>query len=377
VLFSQGAGFDPKWGPPGYGLIEHAVVVGSASGNITSIAPGITGQMLMGSTAADPFWTDSPSMQYGAVINAGYGPLYILNGNLNLVATDTSGKGTFDTGGSIRVHAIGVTNTAFGYQEPPPSSFNVGSINNTIVGYGAFFNIDSSLVSTNTTAFGYRALGENSDSSYCSTFGSGSSGHAGGGATDYNYHVSIGFECFKRDGGNNNTGIGAIIGFNYASTEGNNIILGYNNAGILGDNNILRIGISTGSGPGRLNSAYISGIQATSVIGTPILASAANQLGVAASSKRFKENILDMGDDNSKLNDLRPVVFNYKNDADKTKQYGLIAEEVSEIFPDLVSYDKDGLPFSVFYEKLPSLLLNELKKLIKRKEYIKLKLGEI
>jgi hypothetical protein len=74
---------------------------------------------------------------------------------------------------------------------------------------------------------------------------------------------------------------------------------------------------------------------------------------------------------------LRPVSFSYKKDEEKTKQYGLIAEEVAEIFPELMYCDKDGKPFSVFYEKLPAILLNELQKLINRTDALELKIRRV
>lgn len=87
----------------------------------------------------------------------------------------------------------------------------------------------------------------------------------------------------------------------------------------------------------------------------------AGQIGSLASSRRFKENIQDIPT-NDAIMQLRPVVFNYIKDQYKTRQFGFIAEEVAEIFPDLVSYDEQHEPFTVKYHVLPVLLLNELKK---------------
>lgn len=89
-------------------------------------------------------------------------------------------------------------------------------------------------------------------------------------------------------------------------------------------------------------------------------------IGTTTSSERFKDNIEDMEDDSSKILLLRPVTFSYKKDPFSIKQYGLIAEEVAEIFPDLVNLDDEGLPHSVQYHNLPSILLNELIKLHER-----------
>ena len=140
-------------------------------------------------------------------------------------------------------------------------------------------------------------------------------------------------------------------------------------------NNTLHIGSGTGTGNQQLNAAYISGIQGITVTGSAVLVSSTDQLGVAVSSRRFKDNIADMRDVSSPILDLRPVTFNYKVGDDKSGQTGLIAEEVAEIMPSLVVYDKEGLPQTVKYHELPSLLLNELQKAVRRIEYLEDKLS--
>jgi hypothetical protein len=77
-----------------------------------------------------------------------------------------------------------------------------------------------------------------------------------------------------------------------------------------------------------------------------------------------------MGDDSSPVMKLRPVTFTLKEYSDKSKQFGLIAEEVYEIFPEIVVLDKEGKPQSVQYHNLPALLLNEIQKLNKRIEQL-------
>jgi hypothetical protein len=89
------------------------------------------------------------------------------------------------------------------------------------------------------------------------------------------------------------------------------------------------------------------------------------QLGTISSSRRFKYEIQDMGEVSDKLLRLRPVTFRYKQvqtDGSHPLQYGLIAEEVAEVMPELVAYDADGQPQTVQYHVLPTLLLNELQK---------------
>jgi hypothetical protein len=95
------------------------------------------------------------------------------------------------------------------------------------------------------------------------------------------------------------------------------------------------------------------------------------QLGTIVSSRRFKEQIRDMGDSSRALMNLRPVTFLYKPEYDKgqrTLQYGLVAEEVAEVYPDLVAYDPDGKPYTVKYQYLTTMLLNEVQKQYHRAE---------
>ena len=103
----------------------------------------------------------------------------------------------------------------------------------------------------------------------------------------------------------------------------------------------------------------------------PVLIDSEGQLGTISSSGRYKESIQDMGKHSALLNELRPVTFRYKKPfADGTKpiQFCLIAEEVAEVFPELVVLDEQGKPETVKYHLLSSLLLNELQKLRSEKD---------
>ena len=101
----------------------------------------------------------------------------------------------------------------------------------------------------------------------------------------------------------------------------------------------------------------------------PVLIDSSGQLGTVSSSRRFKEDIHDMTDASSRLFKLRPVTFRYKqaySDGSKPQQYGLIAEEVAEVFPELAVRNAEGDVETVHYETLNVLLLNELQQ--ERKE---------
>ncbi len=142
--------------------------------------------------------------------------------------------------------------------------------------------------------------------------------------------------------------------------------------GISATDHTVQIGSTTGVSTMTLNSGT-GGIIANGVAGVTVANSAAvlidtvgGQLGTIASSIKHKENILNMGNESNPIMYLNPVVFNYKKDAQKHKQYGLIAEEVAEILPNLVNFDESLDPTGVRYHDLPVLLLNELQKLNKR-----------
>jgi cytoskeletal protein CcmA (bactofilin family) len=90
-----------------------------------------------------------------------------------------------------------------------------------------------------------------------------------------------------------------------------------------------------------------------------LLIDSTGEIGTVSSSHRYKDKIQDLGDRSAALMQLRPVSFAYKSDASQRTQYGLIAEEVAEVLPEIVVYNKDNQPETVAYHILPSLLLNE------------------
>lgn len=102
------------------------------------------------------------------------------------------------------------------------------------------------------------------------------------------------------------------------------------------------------------------------VTGSAVLVDSSGNLGVATSSRRFKDNIKDMDEDSSPIMKLRPVSFTYKSDPDGHIKQGLIAEEVEKVMPSLVGYDQHHHPHAVNYHELPVMLLNEIQKLERR-----------
>jgi len=163
---------------------------------------------------------------------------------------------------------------------------------------------------------------------------------------------------FSNTTGDNNTALGHNAGANV--TGSNNIHIG--NAGDSADTALIRIGTV-----GTQTRTFIAGIFGAQVIGRdmPVEVNSDGQLGTAISSRRVKDDIRDMDGASEGLGKLRPVTFRYKAEpasGSRPLEYGLIAEEVAEIYPELVVRDTDGQPAGVRYHVLPAMLLNELQR---------------
>jgi hypothetical protein len=229
--------------------------------------------------------------------------------------------------------------------------------NNTAAGYEALY---STTTGYGNTASGYEALQFN-------TSGIHNSAH-GVQALDYNVNgnsnTALGNEALHNNtSGNSNIAVGYLAGDNL-TTGSNNINIG--SEGVAGESGVIRIGTSL---PKLQTATYIAGIYGASVAGAYVCASSTGQLGTNAtscatpSSRRYKEDIQPMAELSERLLKLRPVTFRYKTaDADgkKSIQYGLIAEEVAEVFPELVVFNQDGQPDAVRYQVLTPMLLNEV-----------------
>jgi Chaperone of endosialidase len=169
--------------------------------------------------------------------------------------------------------------------------------------------------------------------------------------------------------GSQNTAIGSAALIN--ATGSNNIGLGVGAGGLAltsGTNNIYLGGVAPAneSNTTRLGQiqtrAFVAGIAGTPVRGSQVLVTSTGQLGILASSARYKRDIESMGARSRRLFELRPVTFRYKRDPQRTRQYGLIAEEVAKIYPELVTRLSDGRAESVQYHELIAMLLNELQR---------------
>ena len=106
----------------------------------------------------------------------------------------------------------------------------------------------------------------------------------------------------------------------------------------------------------------VYGVAPQSGITAPVVVSNTGQLGTVASSERFKKDITTMDKASDAILSLRPVTFHYKTDGEDTPQFGLIAEEVAKVNPALVLPDKEGKPYTVRYDAVNAMLLNEFLK---------------
>lgn len=170
-------------------------------------------------------------------------------------------------------------------------------------------------------------------------------------------NTGLGANALANTTGSNNIGIGLEGGADL-TTGSNNICIG--TSGLAGESGTIRIGAG-----GRQSATFIAGIAgATSPGGVAVFVTGTGKLGTVTSSRRVKEDIREIGEESDGLMRLRPVAFRYKPEIDPTglSQYGLIAEEVADVYPDLVVYDRDGKPETVRYHLVNALLLNEVQK---------------
>lgn len=256
--------------------------------------------------------------------NVGVGSSALLN---NTTGSDNTAEGS----AALGQNTGGGYNSAFGYDALALNAIGLG---NTALGYTALFNNNANY----NTAVGTAALSNNT---------------MGGTNTALGY-----FALSSLTTGGGNIAIGSGSGQNVAGSGSYNIEIG--NAGTPTDSNVVRIGT-----PGEHLSTFIAGINTSTITGSAVLVNSSGQLGVLLSSQRYKEDIHDMGRASDALMQLRPVTFRYKHAAEdgrKPLNYGLIAEEVAKIYPELVVYGDNGEIESVQYHQLPALLLNEVQK---------------
>ncbi len=270
---------------------------------------------------------------------------------------NTEGRNNTATGfQTLRNNTTGGDNTATG--RSALFSNTTGAIN-TANGFDALFSNTTGIANTATgdlallsnttgdanTANGASALranifGDNNTAIGTSALFSNTAGA---------FNTAVGVEAlFSNTIGNNNTALGFSAELNQ-TTGGNNVYIGAGISGVAGESDACYIGSIFGQ---------------TSASGTPVLINSSNKLGTTTSSKRFKEEIKPMDKASKALLALKPVTFRYKKEIDPagTSQFGLVAEEVEKVNPDLVVRDQEGKPYSVRYDQVNAMLLNEFLK---------------
>jgi hypothetical protein len=172
-----------------------------------------------------------------------------------------------------------------------------------------------------------------------------------------NNNAAIGAHALGNNNGRVNTALGYFAGFNL--TTGNfNIDIAAE--GVAGESGTTRIGEAA-----LVSRAFIAGIRGVTTGNNDAVAvviDSAGQLGTVSSSIRYKTDIKPIEKASESILALQPVSFRYKAHNDTTPNFGLIAEEVAKVNPDLVIYDADGKPYTVRYDAVNAMLLNEFLK---------------
>src|SRR6266446_4537839 len=269
------------------------------------------------------------------------------------LVNNTNIDNTATGAGALSLNTMGGYNTAngfnallsntYGYENTANGALalysNTTGFINTAIGYNALYGNTTGIDNTATGVF---AL-------YSNTIG--------------NYNTANGFSALSNNtAGYKNTALG-WEGLLNNSTGAFNVAVGYRaGTGIVHANNVIAIGAAGADVSNRCYIGQIFGV--TSSGGTAVFINSNGQLGTVTSSGRFKEQIKPMDKASEALLVLKPVTFRYKKgiDPEGTAQFGLVAEEVEKVNPDLIVRDKEGKPYSVRYEAVNAMLLNEFLK---------------
>jgi uncharacterized coiled-coil protein SlyX len=293
---------------------------------------------------------------------------------VNALVNNTTGTTNTAVGqGTLASNTTGFENTATGFQALAGSNsvFNTANgafalwknttgSDNTANGDSAlFFNTTGSL----NTAIGEFALGDNTRGRSNTAIGAASldSTQTGNDNTASGYLADALLTT-----GSNNIALGSFAGYNLTMGS-NNIDIG--NLGVAAEDNTIRIGTQVAITVFGIHAAhtrtFIAGIRGRTTgfaNAVPVVIDSAGQLGTASSSRRFKNEIKPMDKTSEAILALKPVTFHYKSDSTGIPQFGLIAEEVAKVNPDLVVRDENGEFYTVRYDAVNAMLLNEFLK---------------
>ncbi len=227
-------------------------------------------------------------------------------------------------------------------------SARAGSNTNTSLGLNA---LPGNTTGTNNTAVGFAGLKRNTSGNDNTAIGAGA--------------------LFSNSTGNDNIALGVGAG-DVNPTGSRNIYIGHN--GRL-ESNTIRIGTQ-----GTQTRTFIAGIRGVTTVNAnavPVVIDSAGQLGSISSSRRFKNEIKPMDKASDAILALKPVTFHYKSDSTGTPQFGLIAEEVAKVNPDLVVRDDKGEIYTVRYDAVNAMLLNEFLKEHQKVQRLEAALGAV
>jgi hypothetical protein len=284
------------------------------------------------------------------------------------LGSNTTGSANTATGfEALLSNTTGRNNTACGVEALVS---NTTGRNNTACGVSALL---SNTTGNGNTANGRAALQSNTTGDFNTATGNfalfsnstGSENLAYGSGALFSNTTGNSNAAYGGDGlfGNTTGSFNVAVGFEAGSgltTGDNNINIGAYVSGSAGESNTIRIGTQ-----GVQNATYVAGIMGkTTPRGTPVFINANGQLGTVQSSARFKEQIKPMGNASEAILALKPVTFRYKKEIDpeRTPEFGLVAEDVEKLNPDLVVRDADGKAYTVRYEAVNAMLLNEFLK---------------
>jgi hypothetical protein len=265
-----------------------------------------------------------------------------------LPANDHGNDNTANGSGALINNTSGSGNTAIGRSA---LAYNQTGSFNTASGFSALIHNSASA----NTAYGMQALFGNTNGSNNVAVGV----NALSNSIDGSGNVAVGAGA----GGNftsasNVVCIGALAGTNHNSGD-NDLYLG--NPGVDTESGTVRLGTGDGVHT-RMFLAGVRNVTTGQANAIPVLIDGAGQLGTASSSRRFKHDIKPMETTSESILALKPVTFHYKSDKTNTQQFGLIAEEVAEVNPNLVVRDEKGEIYTVRYDAVNAMLLNEFLK---------------
>ena len=292
--------------------------------------------------------TENTAIGFEALTSNTTGDSNTATGSIALGSNTTGVRNTANGFAALNSNTTGERNTATGRAA---LTFNTTGNNNTTDGHDALFSNDSGIRNTASGSFAlfFNTTGnDNAAVGYFSLYNN----------TTGNGNTSDGYAALM----NNTTGAGNIALGNFAgsnlTTGDNNVDVG--NLGVAAEANTIRIGT-----PGTQTSAYLAGVYQTTIAnGLVMKVDSDGHLGTVGSSERFKDAIQPMDKASEAILALKPVTFHYKKefDPDRTPQFGLVAEEVEKVNPDLVVRDANGKPYTVRYDAVNAMLLNEFLK---------------